>query len=117
MLQGIEYEADPRQVEKLLESLDLEDAKKVATPGVKPLPEQILADTPLPAEQHTIFRALGARCNYLAADRPDIQFSAKEICRWMANPTELSMVALRKLGRFCFRRTAMFDLLDPISAA
>ena len=47
---GVTYEADPRQVEKLLESLKLEDARKIATPGVKPLPEQILADTPLPAD-------------------------------------------------------------------
>ena len=39
--QGLEYEADPRQVEKLLESLDLEDARPAATPGVKSLPDQI----------------------------------------------------------------------------
>ena len=84
----------------MLESLKLEDARKGATLGVKPLPGQILDGSPIPEDQHTNFRALGARCNYLAADRPDIQFSAKEICRWMANPTELSMAALRRLGRY-----------------
>ena len=29
----------------------------------------------------TSFRALSARCNYLAQDRPDIADSAKELCR------------------------------------
>ena len=84
--QGLEYEADPRQVEKLLESLELEDAHSAATPGVKSLPDQISRDAPLPPEQHTAFRALGARCNYLAADRPDIQFSAKEILQMDGQP-------------------------------
>ena len=32
---GIEYEADPRQVERMLEENGLEGANAVATPGVK----------------------------------------------------------------------------------
>ena len=43
---------------------------------------------------------LAARANYLAADRPDIQYSAKEICRWMQEPTELSVIALKRLARY-----------------
>ena len=54
--QGLEYEADPRQVEKLLEALDLEDAKKIATPGVKPLPSSSYR-TPLCRQNNT--RPLG----------------------------------------------------------
>ena len=75
--QGLDYEADLRHVEKLLESLYLEYARASATPGAKPLPDRVALDKPLPSEQHTTFRA---------ADRPDIQFSAEEICRWMAAP-------------------------------
>ena len=47
---GLEYEADPRQVEKLLKETGMyEKTKKAATPGVKALPEQVLEDKPLPA--------------------------------------------------------------------
>ena len=37
---GLEYEADPRQAEKLVEQLEFVGAKSCVTPGVKPLPEQ-----------------------------------------------------------------------------
>ena len=48
--QGLEYEADPRQGERLLEVLGLAGAcKSVATPGLKPLLEQLEGDKVLPA--------------------------------------------------------------------
>ena len=45
---GLEYEADPRQAEKLLRDLRLDGAevKPAATPGVKATREQVDADTP-----------------------------------------------------------------------
>ena len=98
---GIEYEADPRQCEKLLEETGLDEGcKATATPGVKAFAAQAASDTPLPTNEHTRFRALSARANYLAADRPDCQFAAKEVCRWMAGPFELNMLAVKRLCRF-----------------
>ena len=92
---GFEYEADPRQAEKLLEGLGLDDnCNKAATPGLKPLTEQLVKDETLPASGHTEFRGLAARANYLSADRIDLQFSAKEICRFMSSPTDTSMTAI-----------------------
>ena len=72
----------------------------MATPGVRPTSEQIQGDEPLKKELHTAFRGAAARANYLALDRLDLQFGAKEICRWMASPTELSWTALKRLCRF-----------------
>ena len=46
------------------------------------------------------FRAIAARANYLAMDRPDIQYSAKEICRWIAKPSTGGVLALKRLGRY-----------------
>ena len=46
------------------------------------------------------YRAIMARANYLAADRPEIQHAAKEVCRWMSKPTELSLLAFKRLARF-----------------
>ena len=82
----MEYEADPRQVEKLLEELDLdgEGVNGVVTPSTKPHAHQVEAEAVVPEREHTRFRALAARANFLAADRPDIIYSAKEtvdVCR------------------------------------
>ena len=98
---GVEYEADPRQCERLLEGLGLDDGcTSTATPGLKPIIEQLKDDQPLDVEGHTEFRALAARANYLAQDRIDIQFPAKEVCRFMSSPTETSKAAMKRMGRY-----------------
>ena len=48
----------------------------------------------------SVFRALAARANYLAQDRPDIQFSVKEIARRMARPTNGDWALLKRLARY-----------------
>ncbi len=100
--EGLEMEADPRQAEKLLRDLKLDGdgVKTAASPGVKATREQLDADAPLERHKATPYRAVVARANYMASDRPEIQFAAKEVCRWMSNPTEVSLNALKRLGRF-----------------
>ena len=97
---GIEYEADPRQAEKLIQELGLENCKGVSTPATKATAEQHSSDREIEPHKVTHFRALAARANYLSADRPDCQFGAKEVCRFMANPTQLSVEALKRMGRY-----------------
>ena len=97
----MEYEADPRQGEKLLESLGLDNGcKATATPGLKPVIEMLKDDKLLSRDSHTMFRALAARANYLAQDRIDLQFAAKEVCRFMSSPTDPAEAALKRLGRY-----------------
>ena len=98
--QGIEYEADPRQSEKLVTECGMAGTNSVATPGVRLSFDQLEKDTELPANLHTAFRGSAARANYLAADRLDCQFAAKEICRWMAKPTRAAWEALKRLCRY-----------------
>ena len=58
---GLEYEADPRQCERLLEGLQLDDScNGAATPGIKPLPAQIDLEQPLPPDKQSEFRGLAA---------------------------------------------------------
>ncbi|MBV61870.1 MAG: hypothetical protein CMH65_11270 [Nevskiales bacterium] len=97
---GLEYEADPRQAERLVRDLKLEGAKALGTPGVKATLAQVAEDTDLAADKQSPFRAVAARANYLASDRPETQYAAKEACRWMAKPTELAMAGLKRLGRY-----------------
>ena len=97
---GLEYEADPRQAEKVVVDLGLEGANTVGTAGMQRTKESLNKDPELPPSKHTAFRGIAARCNYLAADRPDIQFAAKEICRWMSTPSEAGVTAMKRLGRY-----------------
>ena len=86
---GIEYEADPRQAERLLEGLALDSGCKTpATTEVKPLAEQLKEDVRLPASGFTEFRGLAARSNYLPADSIDLQCAVKEVCHFISAPTE-----------------------------
>ena len=96
----IEYEADPRQVEKLASECGLEGCKPMSTPGVRPAFKELEDDEELKKEYHTAFRASSARGNYLSADRIDCQFACKEICRWMSKPTAQSWKALKRLCRY-----------------
>ena len=70
-----------------------------ATLGLKPLIEQLIKDEQLLSDGHTGFRGLAARANYLSADRIDLQFPAKEICRFISSPADTSMSALKRMGR------------------
>ena len=106
--EGIEYEADPRQAERLLHELELdENTKACVTPGVKPQPHQVAEEQPLPENEHTKYRGQAARSNYLAADRVDILFCAKEVCRFMANPTDLANASLKRMCRYLRGRPRM----------
>lgn len=50
--------------------------------------------------QATTFRALSARANFLAQDRPDLAFACKELCRHFSCPTVASMLKLKRLIRY-----------------
>ena len=67
----------------------MENAKGVCSPGTK---EEGTTkedhEKELETEQATLYRAMVARLNYLAADRSDLSFSVKELARTRANPPE-----------------------------
>eukprot|EP00972_Heterocapsa_arctica_P099699 14709904-Heterocapsa_arctica.AAC.1 len=63
--------------------MGLESASSLTSPGTKDR-EQQPDQEELQGEEATAYRAVAARANYLAMDRADIQYAAKEICRRMA---------------------------------
>ena len=103
---GIEYEADPRHVEIILQQLNIDKCKPVTTPGTKEEGElksgdAILAPRLLLDEQRSYaYRALVARANYLAPDRPDIAFAVKELARAMSKPDEGDRCRLKRLAGY-----------------
>ena len=98
---GWEYEADPRHAELIVEQLGVSESRTLTSPGVDGSAEE---DTPEDVAIHgldaTRFRGVAARCNYLAMDRPDIQFATKEICREMSSPTTGSLRRLIRIGQY-----------------
>ena len=94
------YEADPRQAERLIHECGMEGANPVGKAGTNVSFNDYENDTELPVKLHTAFRAAAARSNYLSADRIDINFAGKEICRYMSKPGGVSWRALKRLARY-----------------
>lgn len=95
------YEADPRHAELIVEQLGLKESKSVTTPGTKEEGRtQDNADEKLDENEATSYRAIVARCNYLAPDRPDIAFAVKELARQMPSPTQCDWTRLKRVGRY-----------------
>ena len=82
----MELEGDPRHLEILAkqEGLDM-DSKPLSTPGVK-MPRDT-DETPLDENDRSNYRSRAMRYAYLAQDRPELQYSAKELARKLNEPT------------------------------
>ena len=98
--EGIVLEADQRHADLIVQELQLSGANGVTSLGESDTREKMeeLNEELLPGDI-TRFRALAARANYLAADRPDIMYAVKELCRGMAKPTRGHWLKLKRLGR------------------
>ena len=120
---GISYEADPKHVEAILRETGAGNLSSVKTPmiredgveargakekdivlrkmtGTLGKKVELEGEQLLNAEDTSKYRGIAARANYLAADRPDIMFPAKELCRRMSAPTESDWARLVRLGRY-----------------
>ena len=95
---GIQYEADPRHVDLIIEDLGLESANGSGVTGSKVDINE--TDTESDHEDAYRFRSIAARLNFLAADRIDLQFASKEICRRMSSPCMSDWAKVRKLERY-----------------
>ena len=92
------YKADPRHAEILRKELGLENCKPVASPSSKVETEE--DEEELSEDYSTRFRSLVARANYLALDRPDIQYACKELSSYMSKPSVSDWERLRRLGKY-----------------
>ena len=98
---GWEYEADQRHADLIVRETGADKMSTLSHPGgdKKAIEEEGRSDE-LQGKEATRFRAVAARANYLAADRPDIQYSVKEVCRRMAKPVESDWQKLVRLARY-----------------
>ena len=114
---GWEIEADPRHAELIIEQLGIRGSGGITTAGAQQ-EEQASEDNTAALEGNdvTLFRGLAARCNYLALDRPDLQYAAKEVCREMSSPTLQSLAKLRRVGQYLYGKPRLvwaFEYQQP----
>ena len=90
-------EADPRHVEIVLNELGLQGGKTTVSSGVH---SDIAEEPLLSTAEASRFRSLVMRCNYLALDRPDINYASKELARAMQRPAQGHWNGLKRLARY-----------------
>ncbi|CAK0865359.1 unnamed protein product, partial [Prorocentrum cordatum] len=99
--EAIEYEAGPRHAQILHAQLGMDPrtTKSLSTPGLgqKLTPE---VERELNEHEAAEYRSACMRLGYLALDRPEVQFTAKECARGMQKPTERHLRLLKRAGRF-----------------
>ena len=95
----IDYEPDARHVQILMKQLGITStSKNLGQPGSKR--ERDAAEEPLSAEETTLYKSCAMRLIYLAMDRVDIQFTAKELARRVQSPTKEDMQHMKKCVRY-----------------
>ena len=107
----LQYEADPRHVENILRDMGMETCNGGTVPGAKEEGKHDEEDKELNEMDRRRFRSVVARANYLAADRADIRFSVKELCRRMSAPTTSDMARLKKLCRYLRERSRIVQVI------
>ena len=104
--EGINYEADPRHAEIIVQQLGLGGkAATVTTPGTRQEAIGQEDDEELNQEDAKQYRRLAARASFLAQHRPDIQYSVQEIARIVSRPTRKAWQLLKIRGRYLKLKT------------
>ena len=97
---SLEYEADQRHAELILQELDLCSARPMSSPGTIDRQPEDDDDEELTGRDATKYRRLVARLNYIAQDRPDIQYATKELRRHMSDPRKGDVKAMKRIARY-----------------
>lgn len=109
---GIEYEADPRHAQQVVEDLELQLSKGVSTPGVTEDEENSEKQEKESWQTDALYRAVAARINYLSIDRPGLQFSCKNVAQCMAQPTIQGWTKLKRMGKYLLKFPILIQLFQ-----
>ena len=97
--------------------MKLSDSKEVSTPGVEDEGSSEADDKEPDPSRTSRYKSVVARANYLAHDRPEIQYATKECARKMSKPTEKDWQKLKRLARFLKghqRTTLHYEWQNPV---
>ena len=86
--------------------------KRAGAKAVKAFEREVGSEDKLDPGDATTYRAISARSNYLAQDRPDGSYASKELCREFGQPNGQSLVKLERLGRHYAGKPRLVFRLD-----
>ena len=117
---GLDYTADSKHRDAILEELGLEsESKSLGCPAIgRDEMDEPGDENELLTEDVTSFRSVAARSNYLSMDRTDIQYGVKELRATMSRPTQRSWRQLKQLGWYLvgmtleYKAGARTDMID-----
>ena len=84
----VEYEADPRHADILLQEWGLDQCRPNTVPLTKAMVDQLADGEELSEGEAKRVRRRIARINHMPQDRPDLSYSAREQSRHMAKPKD-----------------------------
>ena len=99
LVDGAAWETSTDQIVAQLRSKNTFKKKRLGSRAARRFETLTSPDSIVKAEEATSFRALAARANDLALDRPDVAYATKELCRAFASPTKRSILQLKRLVR------------------
>lgn len=108
--EGIELEPDQRHIDLTVAETGMDKCRSTRTPGTKERTDEPGDDIPLPGGEATAFRGITMRANYLAQDRAEIKFAAKECAREMKEPKRRDSKALKRIARFLKGRRRLVQM-------
>ena len=107
---------DTKHVKVLLAEWGLENSRSVSSPGVaiEKAHEEKKKDEEekLNSADAKKYRRAAARINYMALDRADLGFSAKEAASEMANPSVGDVVRLKRIMRYLVGAKRVYTLFQ-----
>ena len=93
-------ESKPKYLDAVLELLELESAKDVATPSVHARKEQLTTGELLESAEVTVYRHCVGGLRYYTQDRADAQYEVSNLGSMLWTPTRGSMIALKRVARY-----------------
>ena len=93
------------------------DGRPITNMASKKLQEAV-DEEELEGEEATLYRSVVARFNYLAPDRPDIQFAVRDCAKCMAKPKRGDLPRLKRIGRYLLvhKRVKVHMWVQPMPA-
>jgi hypothetical protein len=87
-------------VQSIRDVVGLDSCSGVATPIVGPDASTEINEQPLDRENHRKYRAAVGKLQYMAAERPDMQFAIKQLSRHLTAPTSSDWQRLKRAVRY-----------------
>ena len=94
------YKADTKHAKTIIHGIGLQETSKSVCSPAEVSGNDDEDDCKLDNEEEIIFRKLAMTANYLAMDRPDIQYAVGRICRGMPRPSGSGRRRLKRLARY-----------------